>query len=60
MVKIQVEVFSFVTPCSVVVRYRSFRGLWWLHPHFALKMEAARFSETCHNPEDLDLNFVTR
>jgi hypothetical protein len=30
-VKIQVEVFWFVTPCSIVVGYQRFRGPWCLH-----------------------------
>jgi hypothetical protein len=37
-----VEVFSVVTPRSVAVRHRCFRGLWKI---FILKMEAAKFSE---------------
>jgi hypothetical protein len=55
----QVEVFLFVTPCSVVVGYQRFS-----EGHAALKMEAARSSDTLvsyrnttrrHNLEDLDL-----
>jgi len=45
-VKIQVEVFWVVTPCSVVVGYQRFGGLSCLHLHFTLKMEAARPAET--------------
>jgi hypothetical protein len=45
-VKIQVEVFWVVTPCSVVVGYQCFRGPCCLHLHFTIKMEAARSSET--------------
>jgi hypothetical protein len=31
VVKIQVEVFCYVTPCSVVVRYQRFEGPCCLH-----------------------------
>jgi len=31
-VKIQVEIFMVVTPCSFVVGYQRFRGSWCLHP----------------------------
>jgi len=31
--KIQVEVFSIVTPCTVAVEYQCFKGPWCLHLH---------------------------
>jgi len=40
-VRIQVEVFWVMMPCSVAVGYQRFRG-----PPFS-----------CHNPEDLDLSY---
>jgi len=46
MVKIQVEVFQVVTPCSVVAGYKRFRGPSYLQFH----------TTQCHNTEDLDLN----
>jgi len=56
----QVDVFWFVTPCSVV-GYQHFIGPFCLH----LQGGAAWTSETvsycntthCHNPEDLDLKY---
>jgi hypothetical protein len=57
VVKIQVEVFRVVMPCSVIVRYQHFGRPCW--------MEAARFSKTLvsycnttwhHNPENIDLD----
>jgi len=60
----KVVIFWVVTPCSIVVGYRCFRGLCALHLHFTLKIDAAWTSETVvsyhntirrHNPEDLDL-----
>jgi len=45
-VKIQVIVFRVVTPCGIAVRYPCFRGSCCLHLQSALKMEAARSSET--------------
>jgi len=69
MVKIQVEVFWVVTPCSVVTGYQCFGGSCYFHLHFTLKMEAVKSSDTLvshrnaicrHNPEDLDLHHTTR
>jgi len=59
-VKIKVQVFRAVKPCSDVVRP--------CYLHFTLKMEATNFSETPvfyrittrrHNPEGHDLNHLT-
>jgi len=44
-VRIQIEVFSSVTQCSVVVGYQSIKGPCCLHL-FTLTMEEARTSET--------------
>jgi hypothetical protein len=58
--KIEVEVFRIVTPCSVAVGYDHFGGPCCLH----VQNEAARSWERlvsyrntkwCRNPEDLDL-----
>jgi hypothetical protein len=65
MVKILVEAFWILKPCSVAVGCQSFRGSYCLHLHFTLKMEAARPSETLvsfrnttrlQDPEGLDLD----
>jgi hypothetical protein len=52
--KIQVEVFRIVTPCSDVVGYRRFGRCCCLHLHFILKMEVA----WCHNPEHHGLYYL--
>jgi hypothetical protein len=61
-VKIQVEVFWVVTPCSVVIGYQRNVGILSHLAAFTLKMEAAMFSETLafyhstirrHSPEEL-------
>jgi len=46
VVKIQVEVFWVVTPCTDVIGYQRFGGPCYLILHFTLKMEAAWTSET--------------
>jgi hypothetical protein len=62
-VMFQVDVFWVVTPCSVVVGYKLFRGPGYPHLQREVKMEAARTFETVvsyhkttrrHNPEDID------
>jgi hypothetical protein len=40
-ITVQVEVFWFVTPCSVAIGYQCFGGPCCLHLHFTLKVEAA-------------------
>jgi hypothetical protein len=44
-VKIQVEAFWVVTPCSVAVGYQRFRGPCCLHLQGEMKMEATRSSK---------------
>jgi hypothetical protein len=65
IVKIYVQIFRVVTPCSVEVGYQLFRGPYCLHLHFTLNMEAAWYSETFksfhnsirrHNSYDIDFN----
>jgi len=47
VMKIQIIVLWFVTPCNDVVGYQSFGGSCWLHLHFIT---------TCHhNPEESNL-----
>jgi hypothetical protein len=63
--KIQVDGFWVVSPCSFAIMYWRFGGLRCLRHDFTLKMEAASSFETLayhhnatrrHNPEDIDLN----
>jgi len=63
--RVQVEGFWVVMPCSVVVGYQHFGGPYCFH----LQGEAARISDTLfsfrnttrrHNPETLDLNLHRR
>jgi hypothetical protein len=64
LLKIKVEFFWVLRPCSVVVGYQRFRG-----PCFTLQLEATGSSETSasyysiarrNNPEEFDLNLHRR
>jgi hypothetical protein len=63
--RVQIQVLWIVTPCSIVVGYKHFGELRYLHLQCEVKMESAWSFETlvyqddatrCHNPEDLDFN----
>jgi len=66
-VKIQVDLFCFVTPCSVAVGYQRFVRPSCLHLDFTQKMESARSSEMLvsnsnttrrHNLNDIVFNLL--